>query len=380
MRSRRVILAFYYTATLIIALYASYTIFSKSYSLTLAYGDTYISDEIYYVDTSRRILENIFGVSIQYYNYSGKTNSDYYNLEHPPLGKYIIGFNMVVCGDRPVCWRLPGVIEASLMPIILYVAYATLGSTLAPLAGAIAALTLASDPIVYRVSSIAILDIHLAFFTCISIALAVRSRFISSITVASLALAVKISGVGTLIGALMNLYRLDSIRSRIKHIIVATLIAILVALALHAPLIEYFGAKKIIDETLNAIRWHTTSRPPDGPPSSSPSGWILNVAPFIFTFNPVPVYAEVNTLIHVIALAFSLYILVLGLFGGLRDYTLSAPLFYAGIMLAYWAVFIAGNRTLYSFYAVQLAPAAAGTMAEILLLAWNRRGLVGEKS
>ncbi len=365
----------YYLVTLAIALGSSIYIFTSAYSLASSYGDRYVSDEIYYVDSARRLLQRVFHVEINYHDYSGRTSDDYYNLEHPPLGKYLIGLSMIVCGDKPICWRLPGIIEASLMPLILYFAYATLRNPLAPAAGAAAALALALDPIVYRASSVAMLDSHLAFITSLSIALSARGRFIASGAIAALSGSVKISGAGTILGYLMSLYRIESVKRRLALALLSIIAAATLYALIHAPLASHFGVERIVDENIRAVKWHTTTRPPGGPPASNPSGWILNVAPFIYTFDPAPVYAELNTLIHLTALAFSVYILVTGILWGMREYSLAATLYYAGITLAYWAVYIAGNKTLYSFYAIQLSPAAAGTLAELLLIAWNSRGI-----
>jgi predicted membrane-bound dolichyl-phosphate-mannose-protein mannosyltransferase len=65
--------------------------------------------------------------------------------------------------------------------------------------------------------------------------------------------------------------------------------------------------------------------------------------------------------------------MVLGLLWGLRGYRVTAPLYYAGVTLAYWAVYVAGNRTLYSFYAIQLTPLAAATVAELVLQAYQAK-------
>ena len=353
-----------------IALLASYKVFTEAYGLASSYVDPYVSDEIYYVDSARRYLQYIFDVEIKYFNYSGRTAGDYFNLEHPPLGKYIIALSMLLCGDRPLCWRLPSVIEVTLIPLVLYTAYALTKHPLGPLAGSIAALAASVDPVLYNVGSVAMLDPHLAFFTAISLAFAVHNRHLLAATAAGLALSVKISGVGTLIGFLLTLYRVENIRRRLTLVLLSIALVAFIAAVAHAPLALYFTPERIVDETIRAVKWHTTSRPGDGPPYSSPSGWILNVAPFPLSYNPKPVKAELNTLVHLVALTYSTYILILGLLGSLNR-KVTAPLYYAGVTIAYWAVYIAGNRTLYSFYAIQLTPLAAATIAELTIQTLN---------
>ncbi|GBF09557.1 conserved hypothetical protein, partial [Aeropyrum pernix] len=112
-----------WVVSLLIALAASVYTGLSAYD-TASFFDSveprYVSDEIYYVDTARRLLQNVFQVDIDYYSYSGKTSENYYNAEHPPLGKYIIALSMLLCGDRPLCWRLPSIVEAGLIPVILW--------------------------------------------------------------------------------------------------------------------------------------------------------------------------------------------------------------------------------------------------------------------
>ncbi|MCS7107147.1 MAG: glycosyltransferase family 39 protein [Acidilobaceae archaeon] len=366
----------YYLLTASIALLSSLYIVWEAYSLASSYREEYVTDEIYYVDTARRLLERVFGVDVEG-RYSNRTREDYFNLEHPPLGKYVIAASMALCGDVPMCWRMPGIIAGGLMPLVLYAAYATTRHPLGPAAGALAALSLAADPIVSATASVAMLDIQLSFLTALSIAFAVRGLYGLSLLSGALSLNVKISGFGTFMGSIMNLYRVEGRRERIRLMALGTLAALSLSLLLHAPLMAYFGPGEIARETLEAVKWHTSSRP-EGPPSSSPSGWLFNVAPFPFSYDPRPVLAEVNTAIHLLALSFSVFAVLNHVFSPSHPYRLSAPLFYAAITVAYWAVFIAGNRTLYSFYAVQLSPAAAGAVAELMLLLWDGRGLGDE--
>jgi len=360
----------YYLATFLVAAGASYLVFSKAYALASGYADGYVSDEIYYVDTARRILQRVFGAQLDYHSYSGSTADDYFNLEHPPLGKYIVALSMVVCGDKPLCWRLPSVLEASLIPLLLYFTYAAVRHPLGPLAGAVAALAASSDPTLYRVGSVALLDTHLAFFTALSLAFAVHGRYVASALFAGLALSVKISGSGTLLGYMLSLHRVEGRRRLVLAAVALAVVATVVAVV-HLPLALHFGPQKVVVETVNAVKWHTTSRPLDGPPHSSPLGWVLNENPFPLSFYPVPVKAELNTAVHLVALAYSVYVVVAGLLWGLRDRELTAPLYYAGATLAYWSAYVAGNRTLYSFYAIQLTPLAAAVIAELVLRAYR---------
>jgi Predicted membrane-bound dolichyl-phosphate-mannose-protein mannosyltransferase len=60
--------------------------------------DDYISDEIYYVSASRNILK-LFNINKDWYPYPDLAGIEsYLNLEHPPLGKYIIALSILVWG------------------------------------------------------------------------------------------------------------------------------------------------------------------------------------------------------------------------------------------------------------------------------------------
>ena len=350
---------------------SSWVVYQRSYNLASTYveaGKEYVSDEIYYVDSARRILQNVFKVELDYWEYSGKTKEDYYNLEHPPLGKYIIALSMLTCGDKPICWRLPGIIEASLIPVIVALAYTRLDNRWL-LAASSAALAAGSDYILHTAGAVAMLDIHLAFFTALTLLAAARGRLVLAAFLAGAAASVKMSGVAAAIALIVYvLYDKDiSVRARIKRIAGIILAAVSVYILVYAPLATYFGPVELVKENINALKWHTTSRP-SGPPTSTPTGWIFNVNPFYYSVSQVLVPARLNTLIHFPALVASLLIVIYYIEGGRRRHVFSSIL-YLSIILTYFLVFALGNRTLYSFYGVHLTPAAAGVIAEVALFA-----------
>ncbi len=364
----------------------------KAYRLAYAYTlrEKYVSDEIYYVDTARRYLVFIFKVDINYYNWSGKTGNDYFNLEHPPLGKYLIALSMVLCGDKPICWRMPGIIEAGLIPIILYLPFAAIarrrGSPLLLVPGVVAALAAAGDRILFTDASVAMLDIHLAFFVALTIAFVLMGREKSALIAGALATGVKMSGLAALAGIV--LYKLvASIYERNPRVFARALVAAFAALVavygiLYIPLVAHFGISKVVEDTLNALKWHTTSRPP-GPPTSTPIGWLFNSNPFFFSFSLVYAAAVTTPLIEATAFALSVGLTVVCLILASRRSRVCGGLIPGGayvlvsIFLMYAGIWIMGNHTFYSFYAVELTPAAASTIGETILLAavlYNRSG------
>ena len=348
----------------------------RALDLARSYKQDYVSDEIYYVDTARRYLINIFHININYYNFSSKTSKNYFNLEHPPLGKYVIALSMLACGDKPLCWRLPGIIEASLIPPIIYLGFASRRHPLLIAAGVVAALAVASDQILYRDASVAMLDIHLAFFTALSIALALAGRYRASLVAAALAFGVKMTGAATIM-ALMILHLIISIRNKsYKKLLLKyseiILITFIIYIIIYIPLLLYFGVVTIYKETLAALAWHTTSRPP-GPPTSTPIGWILNSNPFVFSYNLVDAAARTSTLVELAGLCSSIVMLLSCIALSLRGRecpTGQAPgaYVYLSVLALFAVIWVLGNHTFYSFYAVILAPAAGSAIGELLSL------------
>ncbi len=274
---------------------------------------------------------------------------DYLNLEHPPLGKYLIMLSVVLLGDKPINWRIPGIIEAFFMIIIAYLAGSKM---LNPFWGVVASLSLALDPMFKAMSMVAMLDIHLAFFTSLALLLVIYDRPLAASVAAWLAFSVKFSGLFVVLAVYLYLriYR----RERVIPSLLKSLVPALVYPLVSMPLILHLGLGNWVQENLSAIAWHTTSRG-SGPTPSPPWGWFFNIAPMALHYNP-DLIARVNLVSYPIAFIFMILLLP-SLIDRKRDYI--PMLFIASIVLGYTGIFIKGNRTLYSFYAVQLSPAVA---------------------
>lgn len=333
----------------------------------------YTSDEIYYVDTARRILQRIFGVElVNWWDYSGKTYEDYMNTEHPPLGKYIIGAAMLACGDRPECWRLPGALEAAAVPVMLYLGYSTAGRRLGrPLLGVVAGLAAAAaasgDKILVEESAVAMLDVHVAFFTGMAVAAAAAGRIRLAYIAAALAASVKYSGAFVLPAIWVAAWFWYRDPLKLARTIGESLLATLaVQLILWAPLVVKLGGRDwlgwLIQQFGGALGWHTQARQ-SGPPTSPPWLWGLNYNPSYLSYEPV-IGGEVSVPLHAVALPLAV---------GLAVYCWASRCLAVGshslawIILGYVAVYIAGNTTLYSFYAIQLTPAVAGVIGDLAL-------------
>ncbi len=344
----------------------------ESYRYALANdrsGQLYVSDEIYYVDSARRYLEFIFGVDVNASMYSNKTNADYFNLEHPPLGKYLIALSMVIYGDNPLGWRMPGIIESGL--IVLFVGGAILLAGKNRIAGALASIAgvaaLGSEKLLAVSGSIAMLDIHLAFFTSLTVSFLLLGKRRPALIAGSLALSTKLSGAASIVAVMLyDLYREGSVRDKAKRLSEDVLIPFMLYVALMIPLIAYFGPVDIVKETLSALKWHVTSRPP-GPPTSTPLGWILNSNPFYYSFKPAAQAATLNTVLHITALVVMAPLVYIAT-KCRSDQLLVGPLNYLSVLIIYALVWILGNRTLYSFYSVQLIPPMAATIGSLVII------------
>ncbi len=309
------------------------------------------------VNASQRVLERLPGVVkvIPGFPQPDEANiHKYYNLEHPPLGKYLIGLAMVLAGDKPVSWRLPGLIEAGLLVLLAgLVGWRLLGFMGMLVAGAAMAL----DPLTTRMGAIAMLDIHLAFFTALSILLAVYRRFTPSIISACLALMVKYSGILCFIPLYVT-YRVRG-KNPLRILLTSAALLIIVSGFVFAPLASFFGVDRLIEEFFGALKWHTTSRPA-GPVSSNPLDWVLGINSFMLHVNP-DIPARGSPFIYVPSFIIALLLTPLAFSDRkLRAWEREACLlgsWVLSLVLGYFIVMMLGNRTLYSFYATQASPA-----------------------
>jgi predicted membrane-bound dolichyl-phosphate-mannose-protein mannosyltransferase len=368
---------------LIVALfiYLSYSVASLPGSDGLPGGNGYISDEVWYVTSARNILHDFFGVSANspYYTTTEScltegsrvvkeyVNIDvvtveggvtcyirrgfpypdkegilsYYNLEHPPLAKYVIAAVEAV-RDEPIFWRLPSMALGAATLLLVFLAARKLAGELWALA---AAALMLFDNTFRAMSGIAMLDIYLGFFTALLAYLHLSGRLLGTGAALGLAASVKYSGAFPVFG-LVYIYTRRSFRELAAVLLVAMSIFLLV----NMPIAGRLGIERWIHEIISALSWHTTSRPP-GPTASTPLDWLFMQNSFTLHVNP-DVYAS-GTPAYLAALIYALYkrddvsILFLSTYGG------------------YWLVYLAGNHTLYSFYTAHFSPLAHILLAEL---------------
>ena len=120
-------------------------------------------------------VKSIEGVEIvKGFQYPDKENiQNYLNTEHPFLGKDIIMLGMLI-EDKPIFWRLPGLIEHAIINILVFLAAYKISKSY--LAAFIALVFSAFDPLLYATSLAAMLDIHVTFFTAVFMYLLISEK------------------------------------------------------------------------------------------------------------------------------------------------------------------------------------------------------------
>ncbi len=288
----------------------------------------------------------------------------YLNLEHPPLAKYIVALAMLVGGDCPLYWRLPVVILVTLAAGILAytVVVATarwLGDSVAPAAAVLEAILSA---VLLRFSSlpvdaVAMLEGFVAGFGMLSVAAMLSGRRRLAYTLATLATLSKYTGAAYLVGVALA----DRLERGWRSVAKGLLLSAVVALLVYAPLAALLGPERLIRETIGGLEWFLESRPP-GPPPSNPLDWLLGRNPFPLSIEP-RVVAAPNPVLFAAGLAAGVYLLLVSPRRP-RAAALGAPVPVFTALMS--LVYLAGNHTLYSFYAGAVEPEAPAAAATVL--------------
>ena len=127
--------------------------------------NSFIFDEVYYVDGARDLLK--YGVEV-----SG-TKPEF--VVHPPLGKWLIGVGIKIFGDNGFGWRVTTAIAGTLMILLVALIAHTLfrDTFLTGLASAL----MAVDGLALVHSRTALLDNFLAFFILLATYLFLKKRY-----------------------------------------------------------------------------------------------------------------------------------------------------------------------------------------------------------
>ncbi len=293
----------------------------------------------------------------RYPDYSSITS--YLNTEHPPFTKYFIALSIALCGDRPICWRLPSLIASSITLVLTYLIIRSIingltGSYL----GVVASLLLALDNLFRSMSMVAMIDMTLALFTTLTLCLIIKGRLLAGLISLNLAFISKYSGL-----FVAPIYLMISISRGMRPINVISYVALSPLLALvisSIPLIILQGFGQWWYEAVeNAIRWHLSVKTLSGPPTAAPWEWLLGVNPFILHYRYIDgawvadMVAKGNNIIYLIVATTSL--ITLPAINKLVDGGIISKFTWTTFLM-YVFIWFLGSRTQYSFYMVQLVP------------------------
>ena len=293
---------------------------------------------------------------------------DYMNLEHPPLAKYILCLTLLV-SDNPVSWKIPSIIAGAL---IIVFAYLVASRVFNEWIGVVAALAIAVEPVVRSMSVVAMLDIYLALFSIISLYFAVTGRYYLSAIFIGLAGSVKMSGFFNVLAIMASGWRK---LSNVKLLLCVIVIPALVYLTVNIPIIvKEGGLINWINLVLWALSWHTSSRPPGGPPVANPWDWFIGHNAFPLHFSP-NLYAMPSPFLMLATLPLTVILVPLALKELIPGVGSILSWYWAPIVM-YTLLYFIGNRTQYSFYTIHITPFAVLLVASIVYLALNTRFLV----
>ncbi|ASJ11227.1 dolichyl-phosphate-mannose--protein mannosyltransferase [Thermococcus sp. P6] len=297
------------------------------------------------------------------YRYPDKENiQNYLNTEHPFLGKDLIMLGMLI-EDRPINWRLPGIVAFVLIAILVILAtYRISGSYLAAL---IALLFTIGDPTLEAPAITAMLDIHVALFVALFTTLLVYDMRKSSAFSLGLAAAVKLSGAFGYPVLLIRAFRERNLRNFLLTITILPGIGFLLP---NLVAIEGIGFEKWLRDLLGSFRWHLSSK--GGHPAASPVwDWFINRKAFPFHYNP-NVFAQTDPFL---LLSMVLFLLALPWLYRRRGKLLIPYSVFWSIVALFALQYVLGGTTQFSFYATILVPPAAIVMGVALkeLLRWE---------
>lgn len=285
---------------------------------------------------------------------------DYVNAEHPPLVKYVLGLSILLLGDRPVSWRLPSILSGAVILVLAYLSVKLIiGNRVGGFLGIAAAATLALDTLFRSLSMVAMLDIYVSLFTIITYFCALNGRLGASLIPLSAAFASKFSGAFT--GLPLFFHGLRRTRSLV-FIVKLVAIPVIALTMISTPIILHDGLESWWENSVvGAISWHLSIKTTGGPPKSAPWEWLIGANPFplhyIYDESSgqwiADIIAKGNIPLYLLALALSIFILPV--VKELKDSGLTYT-FTWGVFSMYVAIWLAGARTQYSFYMVQITP------------------------
>ncbi|HDI02340.1 MAG TPA: glycosyl transferase [Ignisphaera sp.] len=292
--------------------------------------------------------------------------NNYLNLEHPPMAKYLIALAMVVFGDRPFFWRIPSIVMGALLVVLTFLLVYEISRS--EELSLITTAFIAADPMVKNLASIALLDIHVATLTVLAIVLALRKKFKESVLMISFASTFKFTA---LIGffpliflVIKNIAKktkrfIDVFFEVLYYTLLLVVAFILFQLLVSIPIVLSIGVGNWVrDSILGAISWHLSVKcvGTECPPASAPWDWFFGINAFPFYIEDGRTTSAAIGFVPAYTACFLLMILSIPYMAIMKSKSRTAWYGVLGLFLGYVILWLAGSRTQYSFYAVQLTP------------------------
>ena len=342
----------------------------------------YISDEVYYATIAEKMVVYMFGYVGPIHAPASGVGYSYWNLEHPPLAKYIIALALMAQhSPYAVAWRIPSVILTSLEPLIIFLGI-TLGNprdVRRLIGGAVGAMVFPIETITATVGALALLDTYAAFFITLAIAFAINKRWGLAAVAMGLALASKETALPFVL-ALAIYYYLNSNES-LKDKLITSLALILGPIAIaalsYAPIVAYLGLRNTVLGIETTLHWDLQNRP-SGPVPSSPIDWFFGVNAMIGGIITETIRVGNNYVVRQLLLRFSMnpfveapaFIIALGYFvysllarrAVPRD--LGTVFLVTGFVI--FSIVYMLNHTFYSFYSIVFVPVTAMIWSEVI--------------
>ncbi|UXD22344.1 hypothetical protein IPA_03720 [Ignicoccus pacificus DSM 13166] len=345
--------------------------YAKKFNLNSLYYYHKVKFAVYFQGPKSKIMElmkekNKYNITIVQpgWRYPEQTGIlKYLNLEHPPLGKYFIA-SVMVHKDVPYMWRIPSIILGSLVvalvPIAVYLYTRSLALWIASL------LMLYYDLPLRTMSMVAMLDIYSGAFSALALAVLPFSLWAATLVLA-LAISSKYTAAFYLIPIAYVFWRKKG-HGPLKALLVPSIVALVVFLVLSLPLMIALGPLNWLNKVLSGLAWFTVSRP-SGPPPANPWDWVEGKVPSPLYINPALYVVTSAAVMKTAILAFFL----LYPLKDQRKYWVPwmAAFFLVSSLLGFTALYLKGNKTLYTFYTVVFTPMADVAVAGIILLLTN---------
>ncbi len=287
---------------------------------------------------------------------------NYLNLEHPPVGKYFIMYQ-ILKKDVPMNWRIPSMLLGSLVILVLPVAI--LLSTESFWLSFLTLLLLYFDEPLRVMSMVAMLDIYAASFSAMSFAALLFEPYSATLLYA-IASSSKYTAFFYFL-PIAYVFWLEKRKSPLGSFLRPLITFVLILTLTSLPIIMGLGFQKWLKNLIGGIEWFLVSRP-SGPPPSTPWDWIMGTGKVPLSVKPT---LEVYTNPTIMQLAIIAFFLLLPL----RKRKLYrapwlASLYLVSALLGFQLVYWAGNHTLYAFYTVVFTPfadvAAAGLAISLM--------------